>query len=68
MLGSMSKWIYDESPTDGLRFEKPLAELKEKIKESQSQVFKDMIQVNITTKEMKWISCLVVYLRDSPQK
>mmetsp|Transcript_1976 Transcript_1976/g.2768 ORF Transcript_1976/g.2768 Transcript_1976/m.2768 type:complete len:1084 (-) Transcript_1976:233-3484(-) len=44
MLGSMSKWIYDESPTDGLRFEKPLAELKEKIEESQSQVFKDMIQ------------------------
>merc|ERR1719163_1876100 len=34
MLGSMSKWLYDSSPTDGLKFEKPLAELKAKIADS----------------------------------
>ena len=44
MLGAMSKWLYDESPTDALKFEKPLAELKEKIAESGSQVFQDLIQ------------------------
>ena len=42
MLGSMSKWIYDESPTDALKFEEPLAELKAKIAESGSKVFQDM--------------------------
>jgi len=44
MLGAMSKWLYDESPTEALKFEKPLAELKEKISESGSQVFQEMIQ------------------------
>lgn len=44
MLGSMSKWIYDEDPTDALKFEKPLAELKAKIAESGSEVFQDMIK------------------------
>lgn len=44
MLGSMSKWIYDESPTSGLKFEEPLAALKQKIATSNSQVFQDMIQ------------------------
>jgi hypothetical protein len=44
MLGSMSKWIYDEHPTEGLKFEAPLAELKEKIANSGSQVFQDMIK------------------------
>jgi Zn-dependent M16 (insulinase) family peptidase len=59
MLGAMSKWIYDESPTDGLKFEKPLAQLKEKIAESGSQVFQDMIKDMLvnnshrTTIEMK---------------
>jgi len=43
MLGVMSKWIYDESPTDALKFEAPLAELKESIKDSGSKVFQDMI-------------------------
>lgn len=42
MLGSMSKWLYDESPTDALKFEEPLAQLKAKIAESGSQVFQDM--------------------------
>jgi len=42
MLGSMSKWIYDESPTEALKFEEPLAELKAKIAESGSQVFQDL--------------------------
>lgn len=42
MLGSMSKWLYEESPTDALKFEKPLAELKARIKESGSRVFQDM--------------------------
>merc|ERR1711865_1146643 len=44
MLGAMSKWLYDESPTEALKFEKPLAELKEKISESGSQVFQEMVQ------------------------
>lgn len=44
MLGSMSKWLYDESPTEGLKFEEPLAQLKAKIAESGSEVFKDMIK------------------------
>jgi len=43
MLGAMSKWLYDDSPTEGLKFEEPLAELKAKIFESGSTVFKDMI-------------------------
>lgn len=29
MLGAMQYWLYDKDPLDGLRFEKPLAELKE---------------------------------------
>ena len=44
MLGAMSKWLYDSSPTDGLKFEKPLAELKAKIADSGSKVFQDIIQ------------------------
>lgn len=44
MLGSMSKWLYDKSPTEALKFEKPLAELKEKISEGGSKVFQDMIK------------------------
>lgn len=44
MLGSMSKWIYDESPTEGLKFEEPLAALKAKIDESGSKVFQDLIR------------------------
>jgi Zn-dependent M16 (insulinase) family peptidase len=44
MLGGMSKWIYDESPTDALKFEEPLAELKAEIAESGSKVFQDMIK------------------------
>lgn len=44
MLGSMSKWIYDESPTEALKFEEPLAALKNKIETSGSKVFTDLIQ------------------------
>jgi Zn-dependent M16 (insulinase) family peptidase len=44
MLGTMSKWLYGRSPTDALKFEEPLAELKAKIAESGSQVFTDMMQ------------------------
>merc|ERR1712194_263212 len=44
MLGAMSKWLYEESPTDALKFEKPLAELKESIETSGSKIFQDMIQ------------------------
>jgi Zn-dependent M16 (insulinase) family peptidase len=39
----MSKWIYDESPTEALKFEAPLAALKEKIESSGSDIFKDLI-------------------------
>lgn len=44
MLGAMSKWLYDESPTDALKFEEPLAELKASISESGSKIFQDMVQ------------------------
>lgn len=44
MLGSMSKWIYDKSPTEGLKFEQPLAALKAKIAKSGSKVFQDLIE------------------------
>ena len=47
MLGSMSKWIYDESPTDALKFEKPLSELKAAIAESGSKIFQDYIKENL---------------------
>jgi Zn-dependent M16 (insulinase) family peptidase len=59
MLGSMSKWLYGDSPTDALKFEAPLAALKEKIAESGSEVFKDMLHELIisnlhrTTVELK---------------
>jgi len=44
MLGSMSKWIYDRSPTEALKFEEPLAELKARISKDGSAVFQDMIK------------------------
>jgi len=43
MLGAMSKWIYDGSPTDALKFEEPLAEIKQSIQDSGSKIFQDMI-------------------------
>lgn len=43
MLGANSKWLYEESPTAALKFEEPLAELKEKIRNSGSKIFQDMI-------------------------
>jgi presequence protease len=43
MLGANSKWIYDNSPTNALKFEEPLAELKGVIKESGSKIFKDLL-------------------------
>jgi len=39
MLGSMSKWIYGESPTSALKFEEPLKLLKSNLKKHRSQVF-----------------------------
>jgi len=59
MLGAMSKWLYDESPTDALKFEKPLAELKESIAADGSKIFQDMVEkmfidnLHRTTIEMK---------------
>jgi hypothetical protein len=44
MLAAMSKWLYEESPTESLKFEEPLRELKAKIEESGSKVFQDMIK------------------------
>lgn len=44
MLGSMSEWIYDRNPTDALKFEQPLAELKERIAQDGSMVFQDMVR------------------------
>lgn len=44
MLGSMSKWLYGNSPTSALKFEEPLKELKAEISESGSKVFQEMIK------------------------
>merc|ERR1740139_1367566 len=44
MLGAMSKWIYDGSPTDAVRFEAPLAELKANIAKDGTKVFTDFMQ------------------------
>ena len=43
MFASMSKYNYGYSPTEGLKFEKALGELKANIKQSKSQIFKDLI-------------------------
>jgi Zn-dependent M16 (insulinase) family peptidase len=47
MLGSMSKWLYENSPTESLKFEEPLAKLKAAIAESGSKVFQDMLQTMV---------------------
>jgi hypothetical protein len=44
MLGSMSKWLYDNSPTEALKFEEPLAELKRDIEANGSKVFQDAVE------------------------
>eukprot|EP00522_Entomoneis_paludosa_P011191 CAMPEP_0172443904 /NCGR_PEP_ID=MMETSP1065-20121228/4089_1 /TAXON_ID=265537 /ORGANISM="Amphiprora paludosa, Strain CCMP125" /LENGTH=1108 /DNA_ID=CAMNT_0013194295 /DNA_START=114 /DNA_END=3440 /DNA_ORIENTATION=+ len=44
MLGSMSKWLYEKSPTESLKFEEPLAQLKKQIEESGSKVFQDAVE------------------------
>mmetsp|Transcript_20376 Transcript_20376/g.40720 ORF Transcript_20376/g.40720 Transcript_20376/m.40720 type:complete len:1138 (-) Transcript_20376:45-3458(-) len=44
MLGAMSKWIYGADPTEALKFEQPLAELKASIAASGSKVFQELIQ------------------------
>eukprot|EP00526_Cylindrotheca_closterium_P029130 CAMPEP_0113619276 /NCGR_PEP_ID=MMETSP0017_2-20120614/9784_1 /TAXON_ID=2856 /ORGANISM="Cylindrotheca closterium" /LENGTH=1074 /DNA_ID=CAMNT_0000528841 /DNA_START=49 /DNA_END=3273 /DNA_ORIENTATION=- /assembly_acc=CAM_ASM_000147 len=59
MLGAMSKWLYDQSPTEALKFEEPLAELKSRIESSGSEVFQELIKKYLvsnthrTTVEMK---------------
>ena len=44
MLGSMREWVYDRNPTEALKFEEPLAELKASIAADGSKVFTDMIK------------------------
>jgi presequence protease len=44
MLAANSKWVYDESPLLGLKFEKPLAELKSTIAATGFKVFSDMVR------------------------
>jgi presequence protease len=44
MLGANSKWVYDEKPTSGLKFEEPLADLKALIAKDGSKVFTDMLK------------------------
>lgn len=43
MLGAMAKWNYDDSPTQALKFEKPLQELKDTISSSGSKIFQNFI-------------------------
>lgn len=43
MLGSMREWVYDRDPTNALKFEKPLAELKASIAADGSKIFTEMI-------------------------
>lgn len=47
MFACISKWNYDQKPTEGLKFEQPLSELKEIIKQSGTQIFKDLINDHI---------------------
>ncbi|KAL7574785.1 hypothetical protein ACA910_010630 [Epithemia clementina (nom. ined.)] len=44
MLGSMSKWLYGDSPTDSLKFEEPLKQLKDEIAITGSKIFQDAVQ------------------------
>merc|ERR1711966_461174 len=44
MLGSMQEWVYDRDPTEALKFEAPLAELKANIASDGAKVFQDMIR------------------------
>jgi len=44
MLGSMREWVYDRSPTDALKFEEPLADLKASIAADGSKIFTDTIK------------------------
>ena len=44
MLGSMSKWLYEDSPTEALKFEESLRQLKEEIAANGSKVFQDAVQ------------------------
>jgi len=43
MLGAMAKWNYDGSPTQALKFEKPLKEVKAMISSSGSKIFQEFI-------------------------
>jgi len=44
MLGAMAKWNYDDSPTQALKFEKPLKEVKDMIISSGSKIFQEFIK------------------------
>jgi Zn-dependent M16 (insulinase) family peptidase len=44
MLGAMSKWIYEEEPLNALKFEEPLAEVKDMIAKDGDKVFKDFLK------------------------
>jgi presequence protease len=43
-LAANSKWLYDRSPTDALKFEAPLADLKLQIKTHGSKVFQNIMK------------------------
>jgi Zn-dependent M16 (insulinase) family peptidase len=43
MLGSLSSWLYGRDPTEPLRFEKPLADLRSRLAKKE-RVFQDLIQ------------------------
>jgi Zn-dependent M16 (insulinase) family peptidase len=43
MLGSLSSWLYDRDPTEPLRFEKPLADLRARLAKKE-RVFENLIQ------------------------
>lgn len=43
MLGSLSSWLYGRDPTEPLRFEKPLAELRGRLANGE-RVFEELIQ------------------------
>lgn len=44
LLAANTRWIYDESPIDGIKYEETLKELKSIIENSKSKVFKSFIQ------------------------
>ncbi len=63
MLGSLSSWLYDRDPTQPLRFEKPLADLRSRLAKKE-RVFQDLIQKYFLENKHK-VSCFCTHATSS---